>query len=393
MKVVVAHPGTQHSFRLAQEIEDMGHLEKFISSFVLSDGSYTSGLARKAFKNRIIKRVHPNHLKGYPFLEIMSQLRARIGVEAEDLLYKRNRSFQKKVVANDLDLADVVIGFDTSSWILAEYCQSRGIRFILDVSIGHPVSKEKVFEGLRKQFPRWGDITKAKKPSLISLELREFELAQQIVVPSSFVKQTLLDNGVDPDKISVIPFGTDVAGFSSCVRGPQLGPVKFLFFGSLTARKGLPLLLEAWKNVKPSEATLSVAGYGTIPAGVTLPEGVTIRGPVAQHEKRELFEQADVFIFPSYFEGLAQVQLEAAASGLPIIGTFNSGAAELVKDYHNGFVIPPGNTDELISSISYFIKHQELIRPMGEKSRQVMEGFTWTHYRTRWQNLLEQSKR
>jgi starch synthase len=392
MKVVVAHPGTQYSHHLAREIEKAGMLRKFVTSFGVSERSSVKWILPKMFRNRIIKGVPTSRVKSYPWLEIVSQVKSRLSANDEHVLHERNAAFQDKVIANDLGDADVVIGFDTSSWKLAEYCKRIGIRFILDVSIGHPISKEKVFRSLRSEFPAWSDIREPKKNEFIALEQREFQMASDIVVPSSFVKSTLIENSVDAQKITVIPFGTDVDALRDCTRQEVSSPIRFLFFGSLTARKGLPLLFEAWSRLGPVNARLDIAGYGQIPNDVVIPNGVTILGVVGPTEKGSLFSHADVFVFPSYFEGFAQVQIEAAASGLPIIGTTNSGATEIVAHAENGFVIPPGDVDELVKAMRFFIDHPGTIRTMGERSRERAQAFSWTAYGDRWRKVLEAAR-
>src|SRR5205085_4740653 len=105
-------------------------------------------------------------------------------------------------------------GFDTSSWILADHCKKRNKKFILDVSIGHPLSKEKIYRELSESYIEWKQQVVPKKHLYIELECAEMDLADIIVVPSGFVKQTLVENGVAADKIKINPFGTFVEQFS-----------------------------------------------------------------------------------------------------------------------------------------------------------------------------------
>ncbi len=109
----------------------------------------------------------------------------------EDVFFRRNRCFQEKISEKDILDSDVVIGFDTSSWILADTCKKLGVPFILDVSIAHPIEKEKIFLDIAKKFPEWQDQLQTKKPEYIQLEQKECELADIIVVPGNFVKRTL----------------------------------------------------------------------------------------------------------------------------------------------------------------------------------------------------------
>jgi starch synthase len=388
LKAIVAHPGTQYSHHLVRQLTRLGLLDKYITSFATNDSSVLSTVFAAKLKNRILHHVPWNLVRTYPFEEARYLVASYLKTNQEDLLHQRNRRFQENVVGNDLHGARNVIGFDTSSWIIAEYCRRKGIKFFLDVSIGHSISKEAVFRTIRSRFPEWQDIALPKREALIEIEQKEYELASRIVVPSRFVRNTLIENGVDPDKISVNPFGTLIP------RADQLSPkgqherVTFLFFGSLAARKGLPVLLEAWNRLAKENADLLVAGYGSLPASIKLPANTKMLGAIPGDERNLLFKKADVLVFPSFFEGLAQVQLEAAANGVPVIATRNSGGEELVQDGYNGFIVEVGNVDQLESTMRKVINNRDELGQMSRRIREHIDFFSWEAYGDRWRKIL-----
>jgi len=390
MKVLVAHPGTQHSFHLACALNEKNYLFKFVTSIAISESSFWRRLFGARIARRVAKGIDGDKLKSYPAMVILEYFLKLLGRKEEEIYFMRNLRFQQKVIKNDIQYAEVVIGFDTSSWLLAKYCQENNKVFILDVSIGHPVSKEKIFSDLRKRFPNWIDVAVPKKKAHIAFEQEEFKLATAVVVPSSFVKRTLIENGVDADKIFINPFGSSVSNCRIEEKNENREQVRFLFFGALSARKGLPLLLQAWRLLKDTNrAILIVAGYGQIPEGEKIPGNVKVLGPIKPNDRASLYGNADVFVFPSYFEGFAQVLIEAAGSGLPIISTSNSGAEDIIKDGYNGFIIKPGDVDTLTSKISYFINHPTEIALMKEKVKERIDYFSWSAYGDRWINILD----
>ncbi len=192
-------------------------------------------------------------------------------------------------------------------------------KFILDVSIGHPDSKNEIYKILTVKYPNWLNEISFKKESLSQLERTEMELADLIVVPSNFVKRTYIKNGIDEKKIKINPFGTNVSHFVPSTKKIEKNGVSFLFFGALTARKGLPFLLETWERLHTvyPESTLTIAGFGKLPKEYMLPDGVCNIGAINPLMRLELYHNHHVFVFPSFFEGFAQVQIEAAACGLP----------------------------------------------------------------------------
>jgi glycosyltransferase involved in cell wall biosynthesis len=396
LKVLIAHPGTQYSFQLAKQLEKLGLLYRFYTGIAISHDSVKAKMLRllpasmyKKFSNRIIENIPSGKLKTQPILEYQTILSMRNVVNPEDLIYKRNLKFQHAIPDSAILESDVVIGFDTSSWILAERCKKLGRKFILDVSIGHPISKEKIYSELSESYPEWKEQIVPKKKEFIDLECKEMELADMIIVPSEFVKQTLVENGVLPGKIEVNPFGTVVEEFRFTNRkSSKDGKIVFLFLGSFSARKGLPLLLDTWREMNIPNAKLLIAGYGKIPEGIQLPENVVNKGVIAKDERQALFDSADVFLFPSFFEGLAQVQIEAMACGLPVVGTRNSGANELVNDGVNGFIIEAGNKKQLKDTIEYFIQHPGRSIEMGVLAKKKVEQFSWDTYGKRCNALI-----
>ncbi len=399
MKVLLAHPGTQYSFQLAKQLEKSGLLFQFYTGLAINKNSFNARILHflpaniyKKISNRIIDNIPVKKLKTLPFLEYQTILGMRNTINPEDLIYIRNLKFQQSIPDKAIIESDVVIGFDTSSWILAHRCKALGKKFFLDVSIGHPLSKEKIYDDLSKLYPDWKEQIAPKRKEFINLECREMELADLIVVPSEFVKQTLVENGILSDKIKLNPFGTFIEEFRFTPNKEIVnGEISFLFLGSFSPRKGLPLLLEAWSEMNIPRAKLIIAGYGKIPDGIKLPNNVINKGVIAKDERQSLFNSANVFLFPSYFEGLAQVQLEAMACGLPVVGTKNSGSSELVSDAVNGYTINAGNKNELKQAIQFFLDHPKKIEEMAVAARKKVEEFSWDNYGERWKELLEKA--
>jgi glycosyltransferase involved in cell wall biosynthesis len=336
--------------------------------------------------------VPANQINCYPALEISALWRLRQGRPALEVLRERNDRFQQKIPHRAICDAKAIIGFDTSSCILAQRAKALGKKFILDRSIAFAGGCNGLFDSLSDRFPEWPDTQVKKLDVGLEIERREQELADLIVVPSRFVAQSLVACGVPWEKIRTNPFGTNLQLFDPPLQSPHQAPTVFLFVGALSARKGLPLLLKAWQELDPPNSELWIAGTGSIPKTVTkeLKNSVKLLGSVSRLKLARLFHQAHVFVFPSFFEGLAQVQLEAAASGLPIIGTSSSGADEIVEEGVTGFIIEPGNLAELMDRMSRFLERPELVREMGQNVRKKRATLGWTSYGDRWQRILNE---
>jgi glycosyltransferase involved in cell wall biosynthesis len=275
---------------------------------------------------------------------------------------------------------------------LAERAAALGRRFILDRSIGHPLSFERLVPALRQRFPEWVEDFPPRLPDLLRAEEAEHRLADRIVVPSSFACETLIENHVPAHKITVIPFGVDLGAFRPASRPDTSRPMRFIFLGALGVRKGLPVLLEAWRSLASLGAELWLVGSVKATHAHLIPplKGLRQIGKVPHEELPALLSQCDVLVFPSYFEGLAQVQLEALAAGLPIIATNASGATDLIADGREGYIIPVGDAEALCEAMLNFIKGTADLAVMSPAARLCAERYSWEAYGDRWMALLDQ---
>lgn len=409
--MLLTHPGTQHALKLAAVLHRQGILYRFATGIAFPDTpkAWWWQAAKTLGKEPLLlKRLVPGLPKGklhiQPLKEALALFRHRVLGQGNDaVFFARNRAFQQQVPQRLIDHADAVIGFDTSSWILAGRCRAAGKPFVLDASIAHPLAKEKVFAALRQQYPAWGAELAPKGPKLIEAELREIELASHIVVASTFTKKTYTDHGVPPGKITVIPYGTELkpAGDGAAkkqrvangeqVAGAGAPPPVFLFFGSLSARKGFPWLCEVWEGFywQNPGTRLLAAGYDNRPAGYKVPEGVEVLGPIHPKDRAALFASADVFVFPSYFEGFGQVILEAMACGLPVITTTATAGPDLQGLPGGGIIIEPGDRAGLLQAMEAYAHHPQQRMEAGLAASAAAKGFTWGAYGNRWAGVLE----
>ena len=101
------------------------------------------------------------------------------------------------------------------------------------------------------------------------------------------------------------------------------GPLRFIFAGQVSLRKGVPLLIEAWSKAKLRDAELVLVGSWKLADSKrrSLPAGVKWFPPCSPQALRDRYRESHVFVFPSFAEGFALVLLEAMACGLPAIAS------------------------------------------------------------------------
>jgi glycosyltransferase involved in cell wall biosynthesis len=210
--------------------------------------------------------------------------------------------------------------------------------------------------------------------------LEEYELADLLLVLSEKAEETFRFAGFPRAKLFRMSRGVNIERFHP---GKKPDDFRALFVGALIKRKGVHLLLDAWKALNLPRAELWLAGYPhpeIEPYLRGLPGSVRILG--FNERVEELYRQSNVFVFPSECEGSAKATYEAAASGLAQITTRESG--DVVVDGLNGIIIPPNNSDALHEALLTLYKNRDMTERMGDAGRErVVEHFTWDHFRRR----------
>ena len=223
---------------------------------------------------------------------------------------------------------------------------------------------------------------------------REYQLADCIVVNSLSAKESFAEFG-HAQKTILVHTGVDVDFFFPSDTGtkqPSAAPNHSLFrvcyVGRIEFAKGLGYLLEAWKRLALRDAELVLIGeikpeikplLDSCAGLHVVTTGFSSQPDVAQHYRR-----SNLFVFPSPNEGLAQVLLEAMASGLAVVAADRSGACECVTHEKDGLIVPSQNIDALAAALQWCYQHPERLREMGKAARRKIEShFTLDHYNQR----------
>lgn len=157
--------------------------------------------------------------------------------------------------------------------------------------------------------------------------------------------------------------------------------LNFLFIGRLLKEKGIHDFIAAIKLVKQKYPTTTFTVLGAVDKsnlGALSEEEVNnlkqagiIEYPGHVDNIQEWIVKSDVFVLPSYREGVPRSTQEAMAIGRPVITTDVPGCRETVIDGVNGFIVPRWNPEKLAEKMIYFIEHPEKIQVMGEASNKI----------------------
>jgi len=178
-------------------------------------------------------------------------------------------------------------------------------------------------------------------------------------------------------------FGSGLSRELVQARAAESAPLRILFLGNVIPRKGLATLLRALVQLDPGQWTLDIVGSLTADPNhaadverrvmVTgLSSNVRFHGPLDNDALRAKLTHAHVLAVPSSYEGFGIVYLEGMGFGLPAIGTTAGGAAEIITNRVNGYLISPGDAGGLAERLSALARDRTLL---GNLSLSALERF------------------
>ena len=209
----------------------------------------------------------------------------------------------------------------------------------------------------------------------------ELSLADLVVIPSEWARDSLNFSKPIPAKVVKVPYGTPAGEMPARTKRPE-GPFRVLFAGQIGVRKGVPLLLEAWKSLGLRRARLLLAGSMALDEGYLSDyQDIRYLGPIPRRHLFELMKSTDLFVFPSLADGFGLVIGEAMAMGLPVLTTTNTGGPELITNGREGWCVPAHDADALAERIQWGYMNRDKLWEMGMAARSRAEQWTWSHYR------------
>ncbi len=391
--VVVTQPGSHHLWRTAAACYREGTLAAYVTSVFYRPDRFPFTLlrllpqrARERLRREASKRGH-DELDGaaimtaewYEWLHLISQrLLGSPGI-SRWLVERRNSSVSARAGSAAIQRGAAVLwgGMDGSREAF-ERAKPRGVACVLDAFIGHPAALTVVLEAETSRRPgaRSRDVVHARHLARL---LAEIDAADLLVVGSEFAKDTYLAHGIAPERVRVIPYGVDTEQFKPSTGGRKTADsgLRLLFVGNVSVRKGCSYLMEAMRLIPNFRLTL----VGTLEDRRLLDgagTNVSWHPQVAHRDLPRMFREADVYVFPSLFEGSSLSIYEALASGLPVVTTRESGS--VVREGGEGFIIPTRDATAIATAVARISTDGALRERMGQAARARALEYTWETY-------------
>jgi len=251
------------------------------------------------------------------------------------------------------------------------------IPLVIESGTTHLLHQEKL---LVEEYAKLGIPYSPQPQFFLSKVAAEYKRASKIVVPSKFVFDSFVSQGIGKEKLALVPYGAD---HPANVQKKKDDVFRVMFAGGQQpVRKGLCYLLDAFAKAELPDSELIILGRGVsedmsafVPKNS---QNIRFIDKVSPEKLGNLYSQSSVFCLPSIEEGSARVVYEAMGHGTPVIATPNAGS--VVRNGKDGFIVPIRNAKAIAQKLVFLHENESKRRKMGQSARQYATRFTWQRY-------------
>lgn len=389
VRVLVAHPGRQHSHQTALALESAGWLAAYWSGVphLASHARWVPGSLRARLIPHDLIEISPAHSRWLPWALGLRKAGERFpgAVAGQYLQAWSYRLFDARVarLLRSAGKLTAVIAYENAALQTFRAARELGLVTVLDAaSVHHSAQNAAPADPALRAFLRKANLQKDA----------EIALADHILTASAMARDTYLADGIPGERVHEVPLGADLrvftAGSAPSVAASR--PLRFLYVGKITRQKGIDTLLQAFITANTdASAQLSLVG----PPGdaqslvaARAADGIEVHGSKPPRELAGHYRNADCLVLPSRFDSFGMVVAEALACGLPVIVSDMVGAKQLVHEGRNGWVVPVGDVDALAARLRWCMEHRHTLTEMRVAAAQSAQQASWPEYH---QRLLE----
>lgn len=394
--IVLTHPtGNANVRALLEALESAGLLARFVTTLGWSKVSYPHLADNIRGKLRRNYQLPADKIDIHPVRELVrlvaGALRLRRLTESESAWASIDQVYQSldREAARRLRHGEYgagirgVYAYEDCAEQLFTAAGELGLKRIYDLPIAYWETAQRLLREEADRYPDWEPTLGGTRDSEAKLarKTREFALAELVICPSNFVLESLPFEVRQKKQTLLAPFGSPVVDLAMQTRS-DTGPLRVLFAGAMTQRKGLADVFAAMKMLHSRNVQLVVMGSPILPLDWYRERfrDFAYEPPRPHRDVLRLMRSCDLLVLPSIVEGRALVQQEAMACGLPLIVTRNAGGDDLIEEERTGFLVPIRSPENIAEKISWFAANRSRIAEMGAAAQARARELTWRGY-------------
>lgn len=399
MKILVTHPNSnQNNRNLLLALEKKNALFRFITTVNFRTNKFYYEFIPKKIKYFLSKRDFTkitNKVCTKPIIESALEyikkkiLKQKNFIEENSSIDNLSAKFLKK----NLNKIDAVYCYEDSALETFKIAKQNKIKCIYELPAVYWAEKNQIYASEQKKIKfdySENFLTHSSLEGKIKDE--ELRLADLIIVPSNYVKKTLLKTRFKKKKIVVVPYGfNDPFNRKKWTINPKK-KVKILFAGNLSIKKGIHYLISAIEkiNLKRKIVDLTIVGKGQYESYLLKNfKNISFKSGLHHKELINLMRKNDIFILPSLCEGFGLVLTEAMSSGMVVVSTKKTILSELNFNKKDKIIIKSNFEEEIIKILKNLINDRTLLKKIGLNAIKTSRKYSWKDYQIKIANILE----
>ncbi|MBD2164358.1 glycosyltransferase family 4 protein [Calothrix membranacea FACHB-236] len=369
MKVTVSVCGRFHGFDLAQQLQKIGYLHQLISTYP------TFAITKFGIERQFIHSIWHLEVLSRSWYRLPTWLRGDRNLQLWFL-----EQFDRSVTKFLSPGFDLFVGWSGSNFWSLQRAKELGSKTVIERGSSHMHYQTII---LHEEYEKWGLKFTETHPEIYDREIKSYDDADRIAIPSLFAKRTFLEQGIPESKLIHVPYGTSLAEFYPVSKEDHI--FRIIHCGALSLRKGVQYLLQAFYELNLPNAELWLIGAITPEIEPFINkyqhEQIILKGTHPQNQLRWFYSQCSVFCLASIEDGFGMVIPQAMACGLPIIHTTNTGGEDIVRDGIDGFCVPIRDVEALKEKILVLYENPEKRDQMATNAlAQARNSLSWDDY-------------
>jgi len=382
-RVIVTHPGRQHSHQAAMALEKAGMLAGYWAG--VPSREKQQGLIPRALRRRLHRYgaidIADERARWLPIAVVLRRLSLLLPQRAAQLVdFIACRLFDRHAARGLAGAgASIVVCCEISALETFRAAKRLGMTTVLDAASVHNAVQDRVTPIPESPWLHH---------RIVRTKDAEIALADHILTVSQLAREGYVAAGVPEARVHAVVLGADTRLFNP---GPELerdlaGPCTFMFSGATLHRKGIDTLVRAFQQVRrarPGRARLVIVG----PEGdrhelvrQALDAEIVFIPSVTQSRLVRFYREADCFVLPSRHDSFGMVVVEAMACGVPAIVSDMVGAREAIEEGRSGWIVPRESDDALAERMTWCVDNRAALASMRPHARACAERYGWDRY-------------